>query len=162
MLCPCLARSLRPCLRRRVRNHPLQFRLVEHLVLSHRALEGFRRCRRKRDVPVEVDAAKVATAAERALVAREALVRRVGRDADEFPLATADRVAVEGDVAGDEGEEGVVAAAADVLAGMPGRAALPDDDVARGDFLACGADSVSSRYKGLLPITCVCTYRRTS
>src|SRR5215475_5533586 len=56
----------------------------------------------------------------------------VGEDADRAALAGG----VEGDGAGAGGEDGVVAAEADALAGPEAGAALADDDLAAGHLLA--------------------------
>ena len=56
------------------------------------------------------------------------------------------------DDAGDEGKKGVVAAHADVFAGIPPRAALADDDVARDDGVAAKFFHAESLAVAIAPV----------
>lgn len=85
----------------------------------------------------EVDAAEIPAPAERALLARQLLLARVGGDADELALLARDRALVVLHEPGHEREQRVVPACGDVLPGVERRPALSDEDVAGDNGLAC-------------------------
>lgn len=128
------------CGRRRqcLANQLLQLLLAQQFAVTQLLRQVAKHVKVLHRLRVDVDAAEEPTPALGRDVPGQLLVL-VLDNADQSALLAADDVVVEGDVAGYQGEEGVVLAAANVLARPELGPSLPDEDVAGDDGLACRA-----------------------